>query len=425
MPFLCRLALAVLSGLLVSACANVPDATTPAAPAPTLYYAQGSVEESRLVNVWIERFQYSAVESDEVKKAGVSDEIRDAETRFMAVHLKDTLQATGLWGAVRVVPETGVMGGELTVSALIERSSGRSLTLKVEARDALGQVWLQRPYLVDVVPANYERLTPHEWDAFQALYNEIANDLADALDRREAGDIRQVRDAATLRFAQYIAPDSFADYLTDGRNGRVKIERLPAENDPLYQQVLALRARNDMLVDVLNTHYEQFYDAMWDPYTSWRRSSLNEILALERIEQESTAKKIGGALAILGAIGLAASGGETANRTGVLQGVLVAGGALAIKSGIDQSAEKDIHRAAVQELGSSFQNEVEPMVVEIDGETVELTGSAEAQFARWGELLRDKYRLERGLDDEPAPAQSPAPDGSVEASLGQPARASD
>lgn len=418
MAFLYRLSLAVLSGLLAAACANVPDATTPAVRAPTLYYAQGSVQESKLVNVWIERFQYSAVESKEVKEAGVSDEIREAETRFMPVHLKDTLQATGLWGAVRVVPETGVVGSELTVSALIDRSSGRNLTLKVEARDALGEVWLQRPYSVDVVPANYERLTPHEWDAFQALYNEIANDLADALDRREASDIRQVRDAATLRFAQHIAPDSFADYLAEGRNGRVQIERLPAENDPFYQQVLALRARNDMLVDVLNTHYDQFYDSMWDPYTNWRRSSLNETLAIERIEQEATAKKVGGALAILGAIGLGAvdSGNDrNGNRGGgnskaVLQGVMVAGGLMAIKSGIDQSAEKDIHESAVQELGNSFKNEVEPMVVEVDGEMVELTGSAEAQFARWSELLRNKYRLERGLDDEPAPVQAQALD---------------
>lgn len=425
MAFFYRLSLVVLSALLASACASVPDATTPAVQAPSLFYAQGAVEEDRLVNIWIERFQYTAVDSDEAAETGASKEIREAETRFMPVHLKDTLQATGLWGAVRVVPESGVMGSELTVAGKIDRSSGRSLVLHIEARDALGNVWLQRPYSVDAVPANYERLLPHEWDAFQALYNEIANDLADALDRRDASDIAQVRDAATLRFASHIAPDSFADYVSESRNGRIKIERLPAENDPFYQQVLALKARNDMLVDVLNTHYDQFYDAMWDPYTNWRRSSLNETLALERIQQEATAKKVGGALAILGAIALGASGGETADRTGVLQGVMVAGGVLAIKSGIDQSAEKDIHESGLQELSASFKNEIEPMVVEVDGEMVELTGSAEAQFARWSELLRNKYQLERGLTEETAPDDSFAPDGSVEASLGQPQPAFD
>lgn len=414
MAFLQRLSAVLSACFLASACVNVPDATTPAVEAASLVYADGAVEEAKLLNVWIERFDYTPLESDDVKRTGTSKEIREAETRFMPVHLKDTLQATGMWGAVRVIPDTGIVGGELTISGTIERSSGRSLTLGITARDALGNIWLDRPYAVDAVPANYEQLLPHEWDAFQGMYNEIANDLAEALKRRDVRDVARVRDAATLRFARYIAPDSFADYATERGNGRIEVERLPAPNDPVFQQVQSLRARNDMLVDVLNTHYDQFYDSMWQPYTAWRRSSLNENLALERIEQEATAKKVGGALAILGAIGLAAAGGETANNTQILQGVAVAGGIMAIKSGIDQGAEKDIHEAAVQELGASFENEIKPMVVEVDGEMIELTGSAEAQFARWSELLRDRYELDRGLNAEPAPR--PAPD----AALGQP-----
>ncbi|RME66092.1 MAG: hypothetical protein D6782_05040, partial [Alphaproteobacteria bacterium] len=382
MAFFYRLWFIVASGMLAAACANVPDSTTPAVEASSLVYAQGEIEEGKLLNVWIERFRYAPVKSEEAKETGASKEIREAETRFMPVHLKDTLQATGLWGAVRVVPENSLTGGELTVSGTIDRSNGRTLAVDITARDALGAVWLDRAYSLDVVPANYEQLLPHEWDAFQGFYNQVANDLADALRRRKADDISRIRDAAVLRFARYIAPHGFDDYVSESRNGRLSIERLPAENDPLYRQVLALKARNDMLVDILNTHYDQFYDAMWEPYTSWRRTSLNETLALERIEQEATAKKVGGALAILGAIGLAASGGKTADRTGVLQGVMAAGGVLAIKAGIDQSSEKKMHEAAVEELGNSFKNEIEPMVIEVDGEMVELTGSAEAQFAR-------------------------------------------
>ena len=34
----------------------------------------------------------------------VSAEVRRAESRYMAFHLKDTLEQTGNWGIVRVVP---------------------------------------------------------------------------------------------------------------------------------------------------------------------------------------------------------------------------------------------------------------------------------------------------------------------------------
>ena len=40
----------------------------------------------------------------------------------------------------------------------------------------------------------------------------------------------------------------------------------------------------------------------------------------------------------------------------------------------------------------SFDAEVSPLVVEVEGETVELTGSAEAQFAEWRKIAAPHLR---------------------------------
>jgi hypothetical protein len=83
----------------------------------------------------------------------------------------------------------------------------------------------------------------------------------------------------------------------------------------------------------------------------------------------------------------------------------VLGGAVAIKQGMDINAQSPMHQAAIEELGISFSTEAQPMVVEVDGEVLELTGSAETQYQQWRELMRELYATETGL---------PAPESSVD-----------
>jgi hypothetical protein len=105
-----------------------------------------------------------------------------------------------------------------------------------------------------------------------------------------------------------------------------------------------------------------------------------------------------GAAAILGAIAIEALGGDSTHRsTGGLRNVMIVGGAYAIKTGFDKSSEATIHEDAIKELGDSFAAESQPMVVDVEGETHQLTGSAEAQYSEWRALLRRIYASETGL----------------------------
>ena len=96
---------------------------------------------------------------------------------------------------------------------------------------------------------------------------------------------------------------------------------------------------------------------------------------------------------MLGAI----SDGDSRVNNSTLRNVMVMGGTMAVKSGIDKAGEARIHRDAIEEMETSFAAQVKPLVVELDGETVELTGSAETQYATWRRLLKDIYATETGL----------------------------
>jgi hypothetical protein len=79
--------------------------------------------------------------------------------------------------------------------------------------------------------------------------------------------------------------------------------------------------------------------------------------------------------------------------------VMILGGIAAIHAGFEDGKEAGIHKAALSELADSFEGEVTPLLVDVDGRVVQLTGSAEVQFNQWRKLL-----LEIAATDAPLPA---------------------
>ena len=65
---------------------------------------------------------------------------------------------------------------------------------------------------------------------------------------------------------------------------------------------------------------------------------------------------------------------------------------------------------SLKQLGESFQSEVQPMVVEVEGRTLQLKGTAEEQYHEWRRLLKELYENETGLPVQQPP---PAPAGSA------------
>ena len=61
----------------------------------------------------------------------------------------------------------------------------------------------------------------------------------------------------------------------------------------------------------------------------------------------------------------------------------------------------------LRELGESLAADVTPLLVEVDGNVTELTGSVEAQYAKWRTLLREIFAAETGLPFVSAEATNP------------------
>ncbi len=357
-----------------------------------LVNAQAEIREQELMDVGIEIFDTHETDADAEEKA-LLPEIRKSESRFFPNHLKSTLQRSGHWGAVRVIPDnTAAM--DVIVKGQIIESDGEMLVLGITASDATGTTWFQKTYEAEAEPLSYYENRKHEKDVFQDLYNTIANDLIEARASLTSSQIQEIRQVSQIKFAANLAPDSFGNYLRKTENGIYQIDHLPADSDPMMERVLSIRERENMLVDTVNEHYDLFYDEMWDSYENWRKAHREEVLALREVEASVRNRYLLGGAAILGAIALEVLVG---GNTSTLRNLMALGGVAAIKSGYDKSADTQIHEDAIRELDNSFEAEVAPIIVEIEGRTVKLTGSAEQQFQNWRRILKEIYAAETGF----------------------------
>ena len=364
------------------------------------------VPADELLDVGVRLFDPNIPEDEKQReKERVFPEVRRAESRYIPVLIRDTLEDTGQWGQVRVLPRDGT-GMEVFIDGRIVHSDGRELELDVTVTDAAGRTWFRKTYQGRADTRAYKDVVAKPRDPFENVYNTLANDLLAA--RRALTQEQRValRRVADLRFAADLAPYAFSGYLAQDKRGLYSVTRLPAEDDPVVQRMQRVRERDYALVDTLNEHYANFGGSMAVPYTEWRKYTHEELEAEAQAKREALTRQVLGAVAVVGGI---MAGAETSSSAGSAAATAaVIGGMYAFKSGLDKRAEVKIHTESLKQLGDSFQNEVQPMVVDVEGRTLELKGSAEEQYAEWRQLLRELYENETGL---PAASTAGAPLG--------------
>lgn len=367
-------------------------------PTP-IKYAEAEIPENQLIDVGILVFESEELTPEKAEKEGTNAHIRKAESHFMPYHLKNTLHQSGHWGAIQVIPaETNSV--DLLVKGKIIESNGETLVLEIDVVEATGKRWFKKKYSAEASESIYAGNRAGEKDAYQNLYNTIANDMAEFKMKLTPSEIKTIRTVAKLKFAQEFAPDAFEGYLAKDKKGRLNVKRLPADNDPMMARLLKIREREYMYVDTLNNQYERFYNEMWPSYENWRKLNLTERAAIKKIKREALTKQLIGALLIAGAI---AAGSKDSGAARVVAPAIVIIGGQVLISGWNVSKEAEIHSAAIEELSESFGNEMQPVVMEFEGQQYELTGTAEEQFKHWRELLRQIYFAETGFAPTPIP----------------------
>ncbi|MDX1571432.1 MAG: hypothetical protein R3200_13180 [Xanthomonadales bacterium] len=324
----------------------------------------------------------------------VFPEVRKAEARYIPYQLRRTLEQTNQWGAVRVLPEADP-AAELLVTGKIDDSDGYVLELRIKAVDSTGRVWLEEKYIGNATQFAYRDDVDFPGDPFQDIYDEIANDLLQARQKLARRDLREVRTVGQLKYARELSPHAFGDHLTEDRRGRVAINRLPSPNDPMLARVKRIRDSEYLFIDTVDQQYATFYNQMDPSYDQWRRYSYEETLAMQDVKRSARTRMLAGALAALG--GAAVS--SKANNTGtqIVGNSAILGGLTLMKQGYDVGKEADLHQEALKELATSFDSEVAPIVMNVEGEVVKLSGTLEAQYHEWRRLLRQIYAEEVGL----------------------------
>ena len=349
--------------LFLAACASAPP---PAKVLPTPIetpLTRATQLQSDALNVSIVLLNAVAQGAEPVSR--IYAPIREAESAYLPVQLRNTLDESGYWGTVNVVASADVAAEVLVTGSIIE-SDAVTLALDLEVRDSRGHVWLQKTYRDYATDYGYEELENTADDPFQHLFNEIANDMAMVQQQLSPNEYDKILDSSMLRYAMLLSPEGFSRYLIIDEAGEVVMQGLPARNDPLYRRVRQIREREYSMQDIVDEHFENFFDDMQSIYPYWRQSSYELLVYNGQLEDREYRGPRSGSWAAV----------ESVYRT---------------------YKELKLNEDELRELASSFEREIAPTVTEMEGRVIELQGSLTNQYTTWRRLLRQIYSETRGF----------------------------
>ena len=334
---------------------------------------------------------------DEYEKAGIWPELRRAEATRFAFKLKDALEQTGKFGAVRVTPDKNATG-DLYILGTIDESDGENVEIDVEVIGVNGDVWMDTSFDHEVKESFHNDLRNDGKDPYNPIFEEAATEIADELKYHKADDLEDLQYITTLRFGKSLSEEAFSQHMTENGD-EVQLVSKMSDEDTMLRRVKAMRTRDQLFVDSLQVNYAQFSEKMNDSYLMWQEQNLIELKAKREAEVEAATQAVGGVL-LIGLSVLAAVAGAQSNSYGTSAGAVVAGaaGAALISESFKTSEEAKVHRDALNELGQSLDMELAPQVIKFEKETVKLTGDAKDQFQQWRKFLKKIYAQESTPD---------------------------
>ena len=378
---ICSLVVCLVSGLLYAKTIQYEKIS--------LERAQIEIPEEELLDIGILLFDPNIPDED---KELIFPEIRKAEARYIPYHLKKTLQDTGFWGGVWVVPEK-LKSIDLIISGRIEVSNGLDVSIRIGVWDITGKEWVNKVYSSTIAQSSYSKRRDLTQDPYQNIYNKIANDLVQIKQDLKQQELQRINEIGDIRFAAELIPGVYKDYLTKNKKNIYEAVRLPDNEDSIMQRVYNIQEREFLLLDTLNEYYAQLYENISQPYENWRKLSREDMITYEELKKSARTRKMLGAAALIGAI--VSDGDSQASNS--MQQMAIYGGMEAMKSGFSKTSEAKIYKESMKELGTAFDTEAEPLIIELEGQTIRLTGSAQEKFLEWRKLLKQIYTDETGF----------------------------
>ena len=328
-------------------------------------------------------------------------ELRRAEANRFAYKLKEKLETTGQFGAIRVTPDNTATG-DLYILGRIVESNGEEVEIEIEVIDISGKRWFTEDFDHKVSEGFHRDMRNDGKDAYDPLFEEAAEKIIEELSDHGLKELENLHYLADIRFGANFSDSAFMQYMkTNG--GEYTLVSKPSDDDPMLQRVRAIRVRDQLFVDSLQDNYAFFSEQMNESYLMWQKQSLLEMQAERAASKQAIGQAIGGVLfiglAVLAAVAGANSdsiGSSTAGATGAILGGMA--GASLLGQSFKTSAEAKVHRDSLNELGQSVDMELAPRVIAFEKESVELTGNAREQFMQWRAFLQKIYSEEMTPD---------------------------
>ena len=143
-----------------------------------------------------------------------------------------------------------------------------------------------------------------------------------------------------------------------------------------------------------------------DRYHSWRKTAREEAINYRQVRRSANMQKLMGAVILAGSLAVDTDSGgrQSRNINRSLQNIGISEGINTIMKGFSRGSEASMHIESIKELSESFGAEAAPMVVNVEGQTRRLTGTAAAQYESWRRLLKEIYEAETGFVETEAPS---------------------
>ncbi len=324
----------------------------------------------------------------------VFPEVRYAESIYFANQLAKTLEKSGAWGAVRVVPSAEVVM-DLYVTGVILQSDGETLDIEISVHDTSGKKWLTERHNKVVGKYAYDRRLKTLSDPFQNLFTSVANNMLSIREKMSHEEAVQLRQISELRFAREFSTEAFGDHLSGGKNGQLTINRLPAENDSILERIEMIRERDYLYVDTMQDYYDAFSREMHTPYQDFRRASYDSVVKARQLRKRGNRQIIAGIAGIIGGIYGRLNSGNWMAFDGSTTAAAVGG--YSLKQGLQTKQKAAAQTERVAEMGASLESMIAPQVIALEDRTVTLTGTVQTQYGQWRLMLQQIYQEERTL----------------------------
>ena len=355
-------------GLLIAAASLAAAQDAPVTVVDVSLERRDALAEEALLDVAVVAFDVG-LEAGAQPQAGVYPRVRTVEATFLPVTLRGVLVDSNAWGVVRVVPEPSALA-EVRVETRLISSTGLELLLQVRVSDATGATWFERQYQALSEASDYPVAAGA--DPFMNLYRQVANDVLAHRESLQAGQLRDIRRVAFLRYAGSLSADAFTGYLVEN-DGIYSVQRLPAEGDEMIGRVERIRNQEYLFVDNVDEQYTELQREMAPAYNLWRQHDREQ--TLHRAEyQERVAER------------------DRQGRRGSFS---------AMQQVYNQYKLSKIQEQDIRELAQGFDNETAPTVLETSGRIFRLTGTLDSQYSEWRDILRQIFALETGLPPAP------------------------